>query len=165
MLLVVKRKEINCRWCHKYAQLQYAQPKCEGSLPSFLEGRICSPGKTSITSLCWPCSAVPAWDNHRTLQRQLHGKIFNLQEKHPTIPSTAKATCQTDKKAFQEVFPKLPFQTCPELGHEHQRFWKQKDARFFHHCNRNKLLLEQQELKTPSFLQIWVWLFVSCSLL
>lgn len=63
--------------------------------------------------------------------------------------STAKAKCQTDnKEAFQKVLLKLPFQPCPELGHEHQRFWKQKDARFFHYCNINKLLLEQQELDT-----------------
>lgn len=160
MSLVVKSKEINCRWCHKYAQLQYAQPKREGSLPSFLEGQIYSPGKTSITSLCWPCSAVPAWDNHRTLQRQPHGKIVTSLEWHPTTPSTAKARCQTDnKEAFQEVVQKLPFQPCPELGHKHQLFRKQKDAGFFHYCNINKLLLEQQELKTPNFLQTWVWFF------
>lgn len=164
MLLVVKGKEINSRWCHKHAQLQYAQPEREGSLPSFLEGWIYSPGRTSITSLCWACSAVPTWDNHRTLRRQPHGKIFSLQEEHPTIPSTAKAMCQThNKEAFQEVFPKLPFQPCPELGHEHQCFWKQKDVRFLHFCNINKLLLEQQELETPNFLQTWVCLFVSSS--
>lgn len=52
MLLVVKSKEINCRWCHKYTQLQYAQVNPEGSLPSFLEGQIYSPGKTSST----PCA-------------------------------------------------------------------------------------------------------------
>lgn len=75
--------------------------------------------------------------------------------------STTKPTRQTDNK---EAFQKLPFQPCPELGHEHQCFWKQNDARFFHYCNINKLLLEQQKLRMPNFLQTWVWLFVSCSL-
>lgn len=157
MLLVVKSKEINCRWCHKYAQLQYAQPKTWG-FPSLLSKRSDLQSREDIHHFL--VLTLQCKDNPRTLQRQPHGKIFSLLEQHSATPSTAKATCQTDKEAFQ----KLPFLPCPELGHEHQCFWKQKDARFFHYCNINKLLLEQNKLNMPNFLQIWVWLFVSRSL-
>lgn len=40
MSLLVKSKEMNCRWCHKYALLQYTDPKREGSLPSYWKVRF-----------------------------------------------------------------------------------------------------------------------------
>lgn len=134
--------------------------------PSLLSGRSDLQSRKDIhhflvlTLQCSPSLGQPQDTAKATTWKDCH---FTRVASHHSFHSKSKVP-NWQQGSISRSGSKAALPTLPRVRSQTSTFSETEDAGFFQNCNINKLLLEQQELKTPNFLQTWVWLFVSCSL-
>lgn len=150
MSLVVKRKERNCRWCHKYALLQYVQPKCEVSLLPFWKVRF-----TAQERHPWlPRAHLSMQPNHRTLWKDVVCCSSIPSSFHSNSNSPKWQGCST-RNISNAVLSTLPWVRSLTWG-----FLETEGCQIISVLQYKQAASQATELKAHSFLQTRVCLFV-----